>query len=373
MEQLRTPLHDLSLKAGGRMVPFAGWEMPVQFSGLIQEHNSVRNNAGVFDISHMGVLRIDGQNIKDTFQRLIPTDLHRISEGEACYSVLLNDNGGIIDDLIIYDLGGNKNGNESLIIVINAACFEQDLKWLNTHLHEKSISIKNIKKEGVLLAVQGPKSLSYLEQISEISLTDIPRFGHRFITLKGTSFNNENETFIARTGYTGENGFELLLSQENGRILWSELINNGLSPCGLGSRDTLRLEAAMHLYGQDLNEETTPFEAGLGWLVNLEAPIQFIGRKALETQAEKGIAKKLIGLKMKGKAIARQGYPVFESGKQIGEITSGTWSPTLEEAIALAYVPPTTSKLGTQVAVNIRGVNHPAIVVRRPFYRTQNP
>ncbi|MEC9028497.1 MAG: glycine cleavage system aminomethyltransferase GcvT [Cyanobacteriota bacterium] len=369
MNLQHTPLHDLCRDAGGRMVPFAGWDMPVQFSGLLQEHQAVRQQVGMFDISHMGVLRLEGTNPKDTLQALVPTDLNRIGPGEACYTVLLNETGGILDDLVIYDLGTNQQDSQSLLIVINAACSETDTIWLKQHLQPAGIALSDAKNNGVLLALQGPQATKVLERLSGESLASLPRFGHRQVQFYGLGAKDPSSVFVARTGYTGEDGFELLLEAEAGRALWLKLLAEGVIPCGLGSRDTLRLEAAMHLYGQDMDINTTPFEAGLGWLVHLEMPAPFMGRTALEQQAEQGPIRRLVGLKLSGRAIARHGYPLLHNNNKVGEITSGTWSPSLGEAIALGYLPTALARIGNEVEVEIRGKHHRATVVKRPFYR----
>ena len=367
MDLHRTPLHDLCVTNGGRMVPFAGWDMPVQFSGLINEHTAVRQKMGVFDISHMGVLRIHGINPKDALQTLVPTDLHRIGPGQACYSVLLNESGGIRDDLIIYDLGESTadHGEASLIVVINAACAAADTAWITEQLTPSGLQITDEKADGVLLALQGPEALAWMQHLSGVDLKKLPRFAHRTFEVPGLS----RPVFCARTGYTGEDGVELLLGRDDGRSLWNRLVAEGVTPCGLGARDTLRLEAAMHLYGQDMDAGTTPFEAGLGWLVHLEMPATFTGRSALERAVETGPSRRLVGLKLKGRAIARHGYPVIHNSEQVGSITSGSWSPTLQEAIALAYVPTNLAKLGQELGIEIRGQIQTATVVRRPFYR----
>ena len=365
MSLQRTPLFESCRSAGGRMVPFAGWEMPVQFSGLIQEHKAVRERVGMFDISHMGVLRLEGANPKDALQRLLPSDLHRIGPGEACYSVLLNERGGIRDDLIVYDCGAIDAERGALVLVINAACADSDTAWIREQMEPAGLTVTDIKKDGVLLALQGPEAMGLLQELSGEDLSGLPRFGHRMLKLKGLS----QPVFSARTGYTGEDGAELLLNADDGQKLWQLLLDRGVTPCGLGARDTLRLEAAMHLYGQDMNDETNPFEAGLGWLVHLEMPVNFVGRQALEQAAESGPTKRLVGLKLQGRAIARHDYPVVHNGETVGIVTSGTWSPTLEEAIALAYVPPSLAKLGTGLSVEIRGKAQPATVVRKPFYK----
>ena len=356
-----TPLYTAAKAAGGRMVPFAGWEMAVQFGGLVAEHKAVRERCGVFDISHMGVLTLRGDGAKDALQALVPTDLFRIGLGEACYTVLLNEQGGIRDDLIVYDQGWQ--GTHELVLVINAACAEADTAWIRSQLEPQGIAVSDRKGNGVLLALQGPEATARLEALCGESLAGLPRFGHRALTIHGAP------VFVGRTGYTGEDGFELLLDAEAGVALWQQLLAEGVAPCGLGARDTLRLEAAMHLYGHEMDEHTTPLEAGLGWLVHLEMPKPFIGRERLERQSAEGVTRRLVGLKLQGRAIARHGYPVLHNGAAVGEVTSGTWAPTLEEPIALAYVPTALAKLGTELAVEIRGKAEPAQVVKRPFYR----
>jgi len=370
MKSNTTPLNQTCLSLGARMVEFAGWQMPIQYTGLIHEHNSVRNHAGIFDISHMGVFALKGIDPKDSLQKLVPSDLHRIGPGEACYTVLLNENGGIIDDLIVYDIGIDNQNNQSLLIVINAGCTTEDLAWLKKNLNPKNIEISDAKKDGVLIALQGPEAANKLNKIIDKQVADIPRFGHREMQIQ-ISKDDENycSMFIARTGYTGEDGFEILIDKAGGIAIWNKLIKNGVTPCGLGARDTLRLEAAMPLYGNDINKTTTPLEAGLGWLVHMENPRDFIGKAALENQNREGIKKKLVGLKLEGKAIARKGYKIIYDNKVTGEITSGTWSPTLNQGIALAYLPIELSNIGTEIHVEIRKKLHKASVVRKPFYR----
>ena len=366
----RTPLHGAAQAAGGRLVPFAGWEMAVQFAGLVAEHSAVRQHCGLFDISHMGVLTLRGPGVKDALQRLVPSDLFRIGPGEACYTVLLNEAGGIRDDLIVYDRGHLAAADE-LVLVINAACAESDTAWIRSQLEPAGITITDRKGPGgILLALQGPEAPARLEALLGESLAGLPRFGHRELVLRaGQGAAAAAPVFVARTGYTGEDGFELLLEREAGLALWDQLLAAGVTPCGLGARDTLRLEAAMHLYGNDMDSSTTPLEASLGWLVHLEMPADFIGRAALEQQTAAGVARRLVGLRLQGRAIARHGYPVLQNGAVVGEVTSGTWSPTLGQAIALAYVPAAAAKLGTELAVEIRGKAEPAVVVKRPFYR----
>jgi aminomethyltransferase len=350
------------------MVPFAGWEMAVQFAGLLEEHKAVRTRCGLFDISHMGVLRLRGPGAKDELQGLVPTDLFRIGPGEACYTVLLNDQGGIRDDLIVYDRGwdGGTQAHE-LLLVINAACCESDTAWIRSQLEPKGITVDDNKRDGVLVALQGPEAARQLAEISGTSLEGLPRFGHRQLTLPGMG-----EAFLARTGYTGEDGFELLLSREAGLRFWAQCLERGVQPCGLGARDSLRLEAAMHLYGSDMDATTTPLEAGLGWLVHLEMPTPFIGREALERLSQEGMSRRMIGLRMEGRAIPRSGYSIYRHNSKsndqpVGYVTSGGWSPTLEAGIALARVEVESARIGTPLEVEIRGKRAEAVVVKRPF------
>ncbi|CAK6695224.1 glycine cleavage system aminomethyltransferase GcvT [Synechococcus sp. CBW1107] len=370
----RTPLHGACRDAGARLVPFEGWEMPVQFQGLVQEHKAVRQACGVFDISHMGVLRLRGDGAKDALQALVPSDLFRIGPGEATYTVLLNEAGGIRDDLIVYDLGRPEDDEgpaDEVLLIINAGCAEADTAWLRSQLEPSGLMITDRKADGVLLALQGPEAIARLEALAATDLGGLPRFGHRSIQLAGSAAAEAAgaTAFVARTGYTGEDGVELLLDRAAGVALWAQLLAEGVTPCGLGARDTLRLEAAMHLYGSEMDSATTPLEASLGWLVHLEMPAAFIGREVLERQSAEGVSRRLVGLKLQGRAIARHGYPVLRAGQVVGEVTSGTWSPTLGEAIALAYVPADATRVGTELAVEIRGKAEPAVVVKRPFYR----
>ena len=366
----RTPLFEAAQNAGGRMVPFAGWEMAVQFAGLLEEHKAVRECCGLFDISHMGVLRLNGPGAKDALQGLVPTDLFRIGPGEACYTVLLNEQGGIQDDLIVYDRGWDAAAQaHELLLVINAACAEADTAWIRSHLEPAGIQVSDHKGDGVLVALQGPEAAAQLEALSGTSLEGLPRFGHRQLELPGIG-----SAFIARTGYTGEDGFELLLERTAGLVFWAQCLERGVQPCGLGARDTLRLEATMHLYGSDMDASTSPLEVGLGWLVHLEMPKPFIGREVLERQTSDGVQQRLVGLKLQGRAIPRHGYPVLATGAEpgstpIGTITSGGWSPSLQAGIALANVAADAAKLGSELAVEIRGRAETAVVVKRPFYR----
>ncbi len=362
MTSLRTPLYDLSADLKARFTEFAGWEMPVQYSGIKQEHQAVRTAAGMFDISHMGKFFLHGQGVLTALQKLVPSDLGRLAPGEAQYTVLLNPQGGIIDDLIIYDQGTDAAGTERVAVIVNAATTDKDKAWMLEHL-PSSITFEDVSRDRALIAVQGPEAVAQLQQVTAEDLSKVGRFGH----IEGTVLGEP--AFLARTGYTGEDGFEVMMSADGGQALWQTLTENGVVPCGLGARDTLRLEAAMALYGQDITDDTTPLEAGLKWLVHLEGTGEFIGRSVLEQQSTEGVSRRLVGLQMEGRNIARHDYPVVQAEETVGIVTSGTLSPTLGYPIALAYVPAQSAKIGQTLMVEIRGKTHPAQVVKKPFYK----
>ncbi|MEG4116171.1 glycine cleavage system aminomethyltransferase GcvT [Microcoleus sp. N9_B4] len=363
----RTPLYDLSLELKARMVPFSGWEMAVQYAGISSEHQAVRQQAGMFDISHMGKFCLRGKQLIEKFQPLVPSDLSRLQPGQAQYTVLLNAQGCILDDIIFYCQEPDAITNEErAVIIVNAATRLADKAWITTHLELSELCFTDISEDKVLIAIQGPESLKYLQPFVEDNLAPIKAFGHLETNLLG------QPSFIARTGYTGEDGFEIMVDAEVGKQLWQKLLAAGVVPCGLGARDTLRLEAAMALYGQDIDDNITPLEAGLGWVVHLDTKGDFIGREVLEQQKASGVSKRLVGLEMQGRHIARHGYPVIFEGETVGEVTSGTLSPTLNRPVALAFVPAKLAKIGQQLEIEIRGKNYPANVVKKPFYRSPN-
>lgn len=361
----QTPLYFLAQELKARLTSFGGWEMPVQFSGITTEHQAVRNAAGIFDISHMGKFTLTGKNLIAQLQYLVPSDLSRLQPGQAQYTVLLNPNAGIIDDIIFYYQGENSDGEQQGVMIVNAATTSKDKTWLLQHLDTQEINFQDLSKEKILVAVQGPKAVELLQPFVEADLSSVKAFGHLEASILG------KPAFLARTGYTGEDGFEVMLGPEEGVKLWRSLIEAGVIPCGLGARDTLRLEAAMALYGQDIDDTTTPLEAGLGWLVHLDTKGDFIGRPILERQKAAGVQRRLVGLQMQGRNIARHGYQVLSAGVIVGEVTSGTLSPTLGYPIALAYVPTQLANTGQQLDIEIRGKTYPAIVVKKPFYRSQ--
>ncbi len=359
---LRTPLYDLAREQKARFTAFSGWEMPVQFSGLKQEHQAVRSHAGMFDISHMGKFIFTGDCAIDTWQALVPSDLSRLQAGQALYTVLLNEQGGIIDDIIFYYLG-KSDGEQKAIVIVNAGTTQKYKFWILGHLND-SVTMEDVSQQQALIALQGPLAVKTLQDLIEPDITTMTAFSHRTVSINGST------AFIARTGYTGEDGLEIMLEPAAARQLWQSLLEAGVTPCGLGARDTLRLEAAMSLYGQEIDETITPLEAGLSWVVNLQDRGDFIGRSVLERQKAEGVKRRLVGLEMSGRYIARHGYPVIFEGKEVGKVTSGTLAPTVSKAIALAYVPKSLSKTGQKLEVEIRGKTYPATVVKKPFYRS---
>ncbi len=360
----QTPLNHLALELKARLTSFGGWEMPVQFSGISREHEAVRTAAGMFDISHMGKFVLRSKELVSQLQHLVPSDLSRLQPGQAQYTVLLNPQAGIVDDIIFYYQGKETTGEQQGVLIVNAATTSKDKAWLLQHLDLNLVELQDISRQQILIAVQGPKAVAVLQPLVKEDLIQVSAFGHLEATLLG------KPSFIARTGYTGEDGFEVMVGPEEGVKLWRSLLQAGVTPCGLGARDTLRLEAAMALYGQDIDETTTPLEAGLGWLVHLDTKGDFIGREVLEHQKSQGVTRRLVGLQMQGRHIARHGYQVLSAGKVVGEITSGTLSPTLGYPIAFAYVPTSLSQPGQQLEVEIRGKAYPTTVVKKPFYRS---
>ncbi|MGK7934048.1 MAG: glycine cleavage system aminomethyltransferase GcvT [Microcystaceae cyanobacterium] len=359
----RTPLYDLIVTQNARLTPFSGWEMPVQFSGLKNEHLAVRTSVGMFDISHMGKFALEGKKLRQTLQTLVPSDLEPLEAGKAQYTVLLNPQGGIIDDIIFY-YQGQTNGIERGMLIVNAATTRKDKEWILKNLPENSLNLTDLSLDNVLIALQGVKAVNILQTLLNTNISSLKAFEHLEAELYGET------AFIARTGYTGEDGFEIMIKAEAGQKLWQTLLTEGVIPCGLGARDTLRLEAAMCLYGQDINDNTTPLEAGLGWIVHLDKKGEFIGRNILEKQKEEGLTRRLVALEMTEKGIARHGYSVVIDSNTVGEVTSGTLAPTVEKAIALAYLPRNYGKVGQKVSIEIRGKLYPAIVVKKPFYRS---
>jgi aminomethyltransferase len=362
----RTPLHAQHLAAGARMVPFAGWEMPVQYAGVTDEHRAVRTAAGLFDVSHMGEVRVTGRGAGDFLQHLTPNDVSSLPVGRAHYTALLTPEGTYLDDLLSYHLGDG-----DYLLVPNAANAADDFAWIEARAAEwqgEPVAVRDVSDEYALLALQGPRAAEILDPLVRADLAEVRYYGFTQAPV------GQIEALISRTGYTGEDGFEIYVAPEHAPGLWEMLLDEGreegLTPAGLGARDTLRLEAAMALYGHELDRDTTPWEAGLGWTVKLDKG-DFIGRQALVAAKEAGPRKKLVGFEARGRGIAREGHAVHAGGEAVGRVTSGTWSPTFEKALGMAYVAPGQAAVGTELEVDVRGRRLPVEVVATPFYRRE--
>jgi aminomethyltransferase len=354
----RTPLHECHLEAGARMVDFAGWEMPVQYSGVIEEHRAVRTAAGLFDVSHMGEVRVRGAGAEAFLQSLTPNDVSKLVPGRAHYSGLLTGRGTYIDDILVYRLAP-----EDFLVVVNASNAPRDFEWIASRAAGlRDVEVTDESARYALLALQGPKAVEILAPLATPDVTGLRYYGFAQGEVDGVP------ALISRTGYTGEDGFELYLAPEEAPGVWRRLLAAGAVPAGLGARDTLRLEAAMALYGHEIDETTTPWEAGLDWVVK-PSKGDFLGRDALLAQKAAGVPRKLVGFEIQGRGIARQGHAVVSEGGTVGVVTSGTWSPTFEKALGLAYVPPEMAAAGTALTIDVRGRALPAVVVETPFYR----
>ena len=360
----QTFLHDKHVALGARMVDFAGWDMPVQYSSIIDEHKTVREAVGLFDVSHMGEVIVYGEDALPYLNKLVPQDVTKLVDSKAVYCQLTNKQGGIIDDLIIYKLEDKK-----YLIIANASRIDDDLNWMVRNKCGFDVSIVNESHNYSLLAVQGPKAC---ELIKSLGVNELPPF---FSIKRGELFNIN--LWISRTGYTGEDGVEIMVRNEFSEYLWDKLLEAGkefgIKPIGLGARDTLRLEAALHLYGNDLDENTTPIEAGLAWSVCKNKTEDYNGKAKIEEQLKNGVEKKLIGLKMLDKSIARHGYDVFYNNEKIGIVTSGGISPIRGDNIALAYIKNLDNlAVGSTIQISIREKLHDAEIVKRPFVAKKN-
>jgi aminomethyltransferase len=356
----RTPLHGQHRQLGGKLVPFAGFEMPVQYpSGILAEHQAVRQGAGIFDVSHMGEVEVRGAEALDLVQRIATNDASTLVVGQAQYSAMLNERGGVIDDCIVYRFP------DHYLVVVNASNQDEDLAWIRRHAEVFDALVIDRSDETGLLALQGPAASKILASVTDADLDGIAYYHFAMGTVAGVP------AVISRTGYTGEDGFELYLPAAETEAIWCALLeagkDSGLIPAGLGARDSLRLEVGYALHGNDVDQDHTPLEAGLGWIVKMGKG-DFIGRDALATQKEQGLSRRLVGFTMKERAIPRHGYEIQQDGRVVGIVTSGGHSPTLEIGIGLGYVETAAAKAGTAIDVMVRGRALPAEIVRPPFY-----
>ena len=358
----RTPLYAHHRRLGARMVGFGGWEMPVQYTGITAEHTAVRGAVGLFDVSHMGEFRLTGPDAQAACARLLTNNIEQLSPGRAQYTALLNDSGGILDDLIVY-----MRGADEFFLCVNAGNTDSDFAWITDHLDGLTVHAHNESAHYGLLALQGPQSLEVLKQLTDDSAIHALRPFHLAdASLAGVT------TMVARTGYTGERGYELFAPAEAIGALWEAALDVGsafaISPAGLGARDTLRLEMGYALHGHDITPETTPLEARLTWICHLSGG-RFIGHDALARQQRDGVPRKLVGLTLQERGVAREGHMIVDgAGAAVGLVTSGTMSPTLRTPMALGYVPTTLTKPGTEVGIDIRGKIKRAHITKLPFY-----
>ena len=350
----RTPLYEQHVELGAKIVPFAGWEMPVTYEGIREEHAAVRTHAGMFDVSHMGEVEVEGPGALAFLQRVLSNDVAAIGLGGAQYSCLCNEEAGVLDDLFTYRLGGDR-----YLIVTNSANHEADLAWLGRWSRGFDVAVRDVAERYAMLAVQGPHARGIV--FGALGL-DLPS---RMRVVRGRI--GDRPALICGTGYTGEDGVELLIDPEVAPPIWAELLDAGVVPCGLGARDTLRLEVCFHLHGNDLTPERNPIEAGLGWCC--KEATGFIGAEAVARARRDGPAEKLVPFKIEGAGIARQGNPVLADGEEAGVVTSGTFSPSLEIGIGMAYVRAELAEPGTELEIDVRGKHRPARIASKPLYR----
>jgi len=364
-ELKQTPLFPLYEEHGAKTIDFGGWDLPVQFSSIKEEHEAVRTKAGLFDVSHMGEIEVKGKDSLAFLQKVMTNDLATIHNGDALYTAMCYENGGTVDDLIVY-----KKTDDDYLLVVNAANTEKDFEWLLKHI-SGDVYVKNASAEIAQLALQGPLAEEILQKLTDFELQTIPYFKFKEdVELNGV------KTIISRTGYTGENGFEIYCNAADAQSLWKLILQagaeHGVKPIGLGARDTLRFEARLPLYGQELAADISPLEAGIGFAVKLDKEADFIGKDALKKQKEEGLSRKIVGIEMIERGIPRHGYKVYSDNEEIGFITSGTQSPSLNKSIGLALLTSKYTSIGTEVSVEVRPNKFAkAKVVATPFYKRQ--
>lgn len=360
-EAKKTSLYHAHERYGGKIIDFAGWALPVQYEGLTAEHEAVRNFAGLFDVSHMGEVEVRGSQATDYVQNLVTNDVSIMNENQVIYGMMCYPDGGIVDDLLVY-----KHTNDYYLLVINASNVDKDFQWMKENVGNYDVELMNISEEVSEVALQGPKAEETLQELTDTNLADIAFFYFKTdVKIAGRN------CLVSRTGYTGEDGFEIYMKHEDAEHVWDKILeagkNRGVKPTGLGCRDTLRFEANLPLYGNELSPEITPLEAGFGMFVKLNKP-NFIGKEALEKQKAEGLKRKIVGFEMEGPGIPRHGYEVLSDGKSIGFVTTGYSSPTLKKNIGLAMVDIAYAELGTQIDIQIRKNVVKAKVVNRKFY-----
>ncbi|MGN7178325.1 glycine cleavage system protein T [Paenibacillus sp. FSL R5-0490] len=365
MSQLkRTPLYEVYKDYGAKTIDFGGWDLPVQFSSIKEEHEAVRTKAGLFDVSHMGEIEVKGTDSLKYLQKMMTNDISKLKNSGAQYTAMCYENGGTVDDLLVY-----KIEDDHYLLVVNASNIEKDFNWLQDHA-EGNVELKNLSEDMAQLAIQGPLAEKVLQKLAGTNLSDIG-----FFKFQQDVDLNGKKALVSRTGYTGEDGFEVYCDAKDAAALWNEILEagkeEGVLPCGLGARDTLRFEANLALYGQELSPEITPLEAGIGFAVKVNKEADFIGKEVLKNQKENGVPRKLAGIEMIDRGIPRHGYPVYKGEELIGEVTTGTQSPTLKKNIGLVLIKKEHAELGTELEVEIRGKRLKAKIEATPFYKRE--
>ena len=359
MSDKRTPFYDIHVKLGAKVIPFAGYLMPVMYDSMTAEHLRVRNTVGMFDISHMGEFIVSGSGAKDFVQKLVTNDITTLAENQILYTCMCYEHGGIVDDLLVYNL------KDHIMLVVNASNMAKDFAHIQKYA-PANVELTNISDDIALIALQGPLAVQVMSKLTKYPLDTLKYYNAAVAEVAG------EKIVFSRTGYTGEDGFELYIPANKGVKIWEpmyELTQKlGGSGIGLGARDSLRLEMKFALYGNDISEKTNPIEAGLGWVVKLDKG-EFVGRTPIAKMKEEGPSRKLIGFELEGKAFPRQHYPITKNGKVIGEVTSGLFSPSLQKAVGMGYVPSELASLGSKFDIDIRGKAIPATVVKPPFYK----
>ncbi len=360
----KTPLNDAHRSLGGKMVDFGGWDMPVQYTaGVIGEHMATREKAGLFDVSHMGEIWVEGEDAIAFVNRITTNDVTKLVDGQAHYSALTNEQGGVVDDLLVYRFDQDK-----LLLVVNASTTDKDWDWITSQKKDENITLTNASADYCQIAVQGPKAVEIAQHFTDVNLSEIKYYHFTVDKFNGT------DAIISRTGYTGEDGFEIYADKTEAVRLWNDFLEYGerfgILPAGLAARNTLRLESAMSLYGNELGDDISPLEAGLGWICKLNKG-DFVGREPMAKLKEEGLKKKLVGFEMVDRGIARDHFDVYVGDEKVGYVTSGSPAPFLKKNIGLAFVPPEFAKTGQEITIDVRGKKLAAQVVPTPFYKRE--
>lgn len=365
MDGKKTKLYEEHKNLGAKIVNYAGWEMPVQYEGLVPEHNAVRNEAGLFDVSHMGNISVKGKDALPFLDHLMTNDISKLNENQVVYTFMCYPDGGVVEDLLVY-----KTNDEKFNLIVNASNIDKDWDWVNDHKGDFDVELENLSPETAIIAIQGPKAQEILQKLTDTKLEEVKFFYFKEdVKIDGVS------AMISRTGYTGEDGFEIYLTNDNVVKVWNSLLEagkeEGIKPAGLGSRDTLRFEAMLPLYGQELSKEISPLEAGLKFFVKLNKEADFIGKDALKAQADGGLERTLVGFELLGRGIPREGYEVYKDGEKIGHVTTGYMSPTLNKNIGNALIKISEKELGNEIDIMVRKKPVKAKVISKNFLKNR--